>query len=63
MLPEYDFRGARRNLYAKQFADGAIAVVLDPDVARVFGDAALVNKALRSLMTNQKRRRARRTSA
>lgn len=66
ILPEYDFRGARRNPYAGQFAAGATAVVLDPDVAAVFSDAASVNETLRALakvMANQQRRRAPRGTA
>jgi len=66
ILPEYDFRGARRNPYAARFAAGATAVVLDPDVAAVFSDAESVNDALRGLakvMADQQRRRATRSTA
>ena len=61
ILPEYDFRGARRNPYARRLAAGAIAVVIDPDVAAVFTDAKAVNDALRALakvIADQARRRA-----
>ena len=49
ILPEYDFRGARPNKYAARFAQGTNLVLLDPDVARAFPDAAAVNDALRAL--------------
>jgi len=38
MLPEYDFSGGVRGKYANRFAEGTIMVVLDPDVARSFGN-------------------------
>lgn len=49
ILPEYDFRGARRNPYAARYAEGTNLVLLDPDVAAAFPDAAAVNDALRAL--------------
>jgi hypothetical protein len=48
ILPEYDFSRGRRNPYAARMAGGHI-VVLEPDVAEVFPDAAAVNDALRAL--------------
>jgi hypothetical protein len=48
ILPEYDFSRGRRNPYAARMAGGHI-VVLEPDVADVFPDAASVNDALRAL--------------
>lgn len=66
ILPEYDFRGARRNPYAGRFVAGATAVVLDPDVAAVFSDAVAVNDTLRALAKviadHQRRRAGRRTA-
>ena len=50
IAPEYDFRGARPTPYAARYAAGAQAVVLDPDVAAAFPDAAAVNGALRGLL-------------
>lgn len=50
IAPEYDFRGARPNPYAARYAAGARAVVLEPDVAAAFPDAAAVNGALRGLL-------------
>jgi len=49
MRRDYDFSGGARGKHAKRFAEGSNVVVLDPDVARVFSDAASVNKALRTL--------------
>ncbi len=49
MRDEYDFSGAVRGKYASRFAQGTNIVVLDPDVAEVFGDAKAVNEALRLL--------------
>ena len=31
--PEYDFTKGERNRFAERFREGAVAVVLDPDVA------------------------------
>ena len=49
ILPEYDFRGAKRNRFAGRIREGATLVQLDPDVAAAFPDAASVNNALRAL--------------
>ena len=49
MLDEYDFRGGVRGKYARRYAAGSNVVVLDPDVAKEFPDAASVNAALRAL--------------
>ncbi len=57
ILPEYDFTGARRNKYAARYAEGSNVVVLDPDVAAVFPNAAEVNAALRALAGVIKRHR------
>ena len=48
ILPEYDFSKGRRNPYAARIAGGHI-VVLEPEVAKMFPNAAAVNKALRAL--------------
>ena len=48
-LPEYDFRGGVRGKYAAEFAKGTNLVLLDPDVAELFPDAASVNEALRAI--------------
>ena len=46
---DFDYATSRRN----RFATGAaptIAVVLEPDVARVFGTSSAVNRVLRSVI-------------
>ena len=53
LRPEYDFdyTKAARGKYCKQLLEeGANVVVLEPDVAKAFGDSPTVNKALRSLL-------------
>ncbi|MCA1612980.1 MAG: hypothetical protein LC800_02260 [Acidobacteria bacterium] len=49
MLDEYDFSKGVRGKHAARYAEGSNVVVLDPDVAAVFPDAAAVNNALRAL--------------
>jgi len=49
MRDEYDFSGGVREKYAGCFAAGSNVIVLDPDVAEVFGDTKAVNEALRLL--------------
>jgi hypothetical protein len=49
LRPEYDFSNAKPNPYAARFKGGTTVVVLDPDVAESFPDAAAVNDALRAL--------------
>jgi len=50
MIDEYDFSKGVRGKYAKRYAEAAKTVVLDPDVAAMFPDAASVNEALRALV-------------
>ena len=52
MRDEYDFGGGVRGKYASRFSKGTNIVVLDPDVAEVFGDAKAVNEALRLLASS-----------
>jgi len=59
MRPEYDFRSAVRAKYAERYRAGTNIVVLDPDVAAAFGNSAAVNRALRSLLKDAPKRRAR----
>ena len=48
---DFDYSKAIRGKYYKQLlAKGANVVVLEPDVAKVFGDSATVNDALRTLL-------------
>ncbi len=55
MLEEYDFRGGRRGVYAKRYAEGNNLVALAPDVAEVFPDSEAVNEALRALVRAARR--------
>ena len=50
---EYDFEYAKSkpNRFAAEFKRGSIAVILDPDVAEVFGSAEAVNTFLRSVIS------------
>lgn len=50
VLPEYDFSVGTRGKYARQFAEGSNVMVIDPDLARRFGDSEGVNEALRGLV-------------
>ena len=56
MRSEYDFTGGQRGRYAHLFPKTARAVVLAPDVAAVFPDAASVNEALRLLVKTARQR-------
>ena len=55
MRPEYDFSGAVRGKYYKRYLEGANVVVLEPDVAKEFKNAASVNKVLREYLKGAKR--------
>ncbi len=50
MRAEYDFSGGVRGKHAIRYPKGSRIVVIDPDVAEVFPDAASVNEALRALL-------------
>ena len=49
LRPEYDFSAGQRGKYADRYRTGTNVVVLDPDVAARFPDAASVNRALRAV--------------
>jgi hypothetical protein len=49
ILPKYDFTNGRRNKYASRYVPGSVVVVLDPDVAAMFGSSKEANEALRAL--------------
>src|SRR5437762_6747458 len=49
MLREYDFSQGIHGKYARRYAKGSKVVVLEPDVAKVFPNAQVVNSSLRSL--------------
>ncbi len=64
MRTEYDFRGGVRGKYAARYRRGTNIIVLDPDVAEVFGTSESVNRALRALLEIRSRLpRSRRQSA
>ena len=44
----FDYRRAKRNRFARKMTEGALAVVLEPDVAAVFRSSEAVNTLLRS---------------
>ena len=47
----FDYAKAKPNRFANKMAGGSLAVLLDPDVARVFQNAESVNTVLRALLT------------
>jgi hypothetical protein len=53
MRPHYDFDYSKSspNRFADRFAEGAVAVVLDADVATVFQSSEAVNAFLRSAIS------------
>lgn len=65
MQPEYhfDYGKARPNRFAGRIQAGAVAVVLDPDVASVFGSSETVNALLRSVISAMPERGRRRAKA
>jgi len=50
LIPETDFAGAVRGKYYERAAAGTNVVLLEPDVARVFRDSAIVSQALREYL-------------
>jgi hypothetical protein len=62
MRPEYrfDYGKSRPNRFAGRIQAGAVAVVLDPDVASVFSSSDTVNALLRSVMSAMPERGRRR---
>ena len=55
MRNEYDFSRGVRGKHAKRYAEGTNVVLLEPDVAKEFPDAAAVNEALRYLLREKKK--------
>jgi hypothetical protein len=49
MREEYDFSGGVRGQHYQAYRQGTNLVLLEPDVAAIFKDAATVNSALRML--------------
>jgi hypothetical protein len=46
----FDYRRAKPNRFAEKMTEGALAVVLEPDVAAVFRTSEAVNTLLRSVI-------------
>lgn len=59
LRPEYrfDYASAKPNRFAGATQPGAVAVLLDPDVAEVFKNGNSVNEVLRALLTTMPGRR------
>ena len=58
LRPEYPpelIKGGERGKYAERYKKGTNIVLLDPDVAKEFPDAAAVNDALRKYLREKKR--------
>ena len=55
MRNEYDFSKGERGKYTRRYAQGTNVVVLEPDVAKVFHNAKVVNVSLRSIIRQQAR--------
>ncbi len=53
----FDYRRAKANRFAGKMAGGAVAVVLEPDVAAVFSSSEDVNSFLRSVIVAMPRSR------
>jgi len=60
---DFDYSKSRPNRFAARVAPGAVAVVLDPDVASVFESSESVNRFLRSAITAMPERRTRKKPA
>lgn len=54
MRRNYNFTDGVRSKYADRFKEGAVIVLLEPDVAKGFPDAKSVNETLRRVMRNRK---------
>ena len=50
MRAEYDIRGGVRGKYYERYREGTNVVLLEHDVAAVFRNSQLVNRALRMLI-------------
>ena len=48
---DFDYSKSRPNRFASKFAEGAVAIVLDADVAAVFHSSEAVNSFLRSAIS------------
>lgn len=59
----FDYTKARPNRFASRIKSGAVAVILDPDVAAVFKSSASVNAFLRSVIATLPGRTPKRAKA
>jgi hypothetical protein len=50
-IPETDFSGGVRGKYYERAVQGSNVVLLEPDVAKVFRDSAVVSQALREYLS------------
>ncbi len=50
---EHDFSGGVRGKYLAAYGEARVSVVLEPDVAARFPDAASVNRALRDVIARE----------
>jgi len=50
-IPETDFSGGVRGKYYERAIQGTNVVLLEPDVAKVFRDSAVVSQALREYLS------------
>ena len=50
-IPETDFSGGVRGKYYGRAMQGSNVVLLEPDVAKVFRDSAVVSQALREYLS------------
>ena len=55
---EYDFSRGIRGKYARRYAQGTNVVVLEPDVAKAFPNAEVVNESLRTLAALNRRQKS-----
>jgi hypothetical protein len=53
----FDYAASKPNRFAKRIPEGSLAILLDPDVARLFKDAESVNTVLRALIATMPQRR------
>jgi len=47
----FDYKQSKPNRFASRMSGGAIAIVLDPDVAAIFKSSKKVNELLRSVIS------------
>lgn len=50
-IPEMDLSGGVRGKYYERYQQGTNIVVLEPDIAQVFSNSAVVNQALREYLS------------